>query len=183
MLSVVASLTPYSDYNQSPRNMYQCQMAKQTMGTPLQALPHRTDTKLYRIQSPQTPIARTDKYNDYCMDEYPNGTNAVVGCLLPAAWGARCSPAHCPPHLCIGGGGGGAWLRCAVAAGGQRSGGPVPGLRLQTRPASVACRAPPWSFCPPPARPRCLLRFGRMPPPPTHRWLCWRTPALTWRTP
>ncbi len=36
MLSVVASLTPYSDYNQSPRNMYQCQMGKQTMGTPLQ---------------------------------------------------------------------------------------------------------------------------------------------------
>ena len=34
MLSVVASLTPYSDYNQSPRNMYQCQMGKQPMGTP-----------------------------------------------------------------------------------------------------------------------------------------------------
>ncbi len=36
MLSVVAGLTPYSDYNQSPRNMYQCQMGKQTMGTPVQ---------------------------------------------------------------------------------------------------------------------------------------------------
>ncbi len=39
MLSVVASLTPYSDYNQSPRNMYQCQMGKQTMGTPVQVPP------------------------------------------------------------------------------------------------------------------------------------------------
>ena len=38
MLSVVASLTPYSDFNQSPRNMYQCQMGKQTMGTPSQVL-------------------------------------------------------------------------------------------------------------------------------------------------
>ena len=38
MLSIVASLTPFSDYNQSPRNMYQCQMAKQTMGTPVPAL-------------------------------------------------------------------------------------------------------------------------------------------------
>ena len=36
MLSVVASQTPYSDFNQSPRNMYQCQMGKQTMGTPSQ---------------------------------------------------------------------------------------------------------------------------------------------------
>eukprot|EP00798_Chlamydomonas_sp_ICE-L_P010691 gene10691-12383_t len=81
MLSVVASMTPYSDYNQSPRNMYQCQMAKQTMGTPLQALQHRTDTKLYRIQNPQTPIARTRKYNEYHMDECPNGTNAIVAVL------------------------------------------------------------------------------------------------------
>jgi DNA-directed RNA polymerase beta subunit len=62
MLSVVASMTPYSDYNQSPRNMYQCQMGKQTMGTPAQALQHRTDTKLYRIQTPQTPIARTERW-------------------------------------------------------------------------------------------------------------------------
>lgn len=48
MLSVVASLTPYSDFNQSPRNMYQCQMGKQTMGTPSQvctwlAAPSMTD--------------------------------------------------------------------------------------------------------------------------------------------
>lgn len=41
MLSVVASMTPYSDYNQSPRNMYQCQMGKQTMGTPAQAINYR----------------------------------------------------------------------------------------------------------------------------------------------
>lgn len=61
MLSVIASLTPYSDYNQSPRNMYQCQMGKQTMGTPAVALQHRTDTKLYRLLTPQTPIARTSK--------------------------------------------------------------------------------------------------------------------------
>lgn len=28
MLSVVACLIPFSDHNQSPRNMYQCQMGK-----------------------------------------------------------------------------------------------------------------------------------------------------------
>ena len=33
VLSLVASMTPFSDMNQSPRNMYQCQMGKQTMGT------------------------------------------------------------------------------------------------------------------------------------------------------
>lgn len=27
ILSVVANLTPFSDFNQSPRNMYQCQVS------------------------------------------------------------------------------------------------------------------------------------------------------------
>eukprot|EP00897_Mesotaenium_endlicherianum_P006739 jgi/Mesen1/6093/ME000031S05363 len=81
MLSVVASLTPWSDYNQSPRNMYQCQMGKQTMGVPMQAFPHRVDNKFYRLQTPQTPIARTEAFKEYHMDDFPTGTNAVVAVL------------------------------------------------------------------------------------------------------
>lgn len=50
ILSVIASLTPFSDHNQSPRNMYQCQMGKQTMGTPFHSFPYRVDNKVYRIQ-------------------------------------------------------------------------------------------------------------------------------------
>ncbi len=47
MLSFIASLTPFSDNNQSPRNMYQCQMGKQSMGTPAHSLtPHKTDYKV-----------------------------------------------------------------------------------------------------------------------------------------
>eukprot|EP00559_Dactyliosolen_fragilissimus_P003415 CAMPEP_0184857366 /NCGR_PEP_ID=MMETSP0580-20130426/2536_1 /TAXON_ID=1118495 /ORGANISM="Dactyliosolen fragilissimus" /LENGTH=1332 /DNA_ID=CAMNT_0027352931 /DNA_START=45 /DNA_END=4043 /DNA_ORIENTATION=- len=81
MLSLIASLTPFSDYNQSPRNMYQCQMGKQTMGTPCHSLPHRADNKLYRLQTPQAPIAQTARHGEFKMDEYPNGTNAVVAVL------------------------------------------------------------------------------------------------------
>ena len=36
MLSIIAALTPFQNHNQSPRCMYQCQMLKQTMGTPYQ---------------------------------------------------------------------------------------------------------------------------------------------------
>ena len=79
MLSLIASLTPFSDQNQSPRNMYQCQMGKQTMGTPCHSLPYRSDNKLYRLQTPQAPIVQTAVHGKYKMDEYPNGTNAVVG--------------------------------------------------------------------------------------------------------
>ncbi|KAJ8755444.1 hypothetical protein K2173_019242 [Erythroxylum novogranatense] len=81
MLSVVANLTPWSDHNQSPRNMYQCQMAKQTMGFSLQSLPFRADQKLYHLQTPQSPIVRTSAYTKYNIDEYPNGTNAIVAVL------------------------------------------------------------------------------------------------------
>jgi DNA-directed RNA polymerase I subunit RPA2 len=79
MLSLIANLTPFSDQNQSPRNMYQCQMGKQTMGTPCHALPYRPDNKLYRLQTPQAPIVQTSIHGKYKMDDYPNGTNAIVG--------------------------------------------------------------------------------------------------------
>ncbi|POY71224.1 putative DNA-directed RNA polymerase [Rhodotorula taiwanensis] len=81
VLSLLANLTPFSDYNQSPRNMYQCQMSKQTMGTPSTALQRRTDNKLYRLQTGQTPIVRPDLHNTYGMDGYPNGTNAIVAVI------------------------------------------------------------------------------------------------------
>lgn len=81
MLSLIASLTPFSDYNQSPRNMYQCQMGKQTMGTPCHSFPQRSDNKLYRLQNPQAPVVQTSRHGEFKMDEYPNGTNAVVAVL------------------------------------------------------------------------------------------------------
>ncbi|KAL0379916.1 UNVERIFIED_CONTAM: DNA-directed RNA polymerase I subunit [Sesamum angustifolium] len=81
ILSVVGNLTPWSDHNQSPRNMYQCQMGKQTMGFSCQALIARADQKLYHLQTPQTPIVRTKTYEKYNIDDYPLGTNAIVAVL------------------------------------------------------------------------------------------------------
>ncbi|KAG1649768.1 DNA-directed RNA polymerase I subunit RPA2 [Nymphon striatum] len=81
MLSALASLVPYSDFNQSPRNMYQCQMAKQTMGTPLHAYPFRSDNKLYCTQTPQAPLVRPIMYDYYDVDNYCLGTNAIVAVI------------------------------------------------------------------------------------------------------
>lgn len=61
--------------------MYQCQMSKQTMGTPGTSIAHRTDNKLYRIQTGQTPIVRPPLYNAYGLDNFPNGMNAVVAII------------------------------------------------------------------------------------------------------
>ncbi|KAK1420343.1 hypothetical protein QVD17_21860 [Tagetes erecta] len=81
ILSVVGNLTPWSDHNQSPRNMYQCQMAKQTMGFSSQGINCRADQKLYHLQTPQTPIVRTATYEKFRIDDSPLGTNAIVAVL------------------------------------------------------------------------------------------------------
>uniref|UniRef100_A0A8D0HDK0 DNA-directed RNA polymerase subunit beta n=1 Tax=Sphenodon punctatus TaxID=8508 RepID=A0A8D0HDK0_SPHPU len=81
MLSVVANFIPFSDHNQSPRNMYQCQMGKQTMGFPLLTFQERSDNKLYRLQTPQSPLVRPYMYDYYNMDNYPIGTNAIVAVI------------------------------------------------------------------------------------------------------
>ena len=81
ILSILANQTPFSDFNQSPRNMYQCQMSKQTMGTPGTSIRYRTDNKTYRLQTGQTPIVRPPLYNEYGLDNFPNGTNAVVAVI------------------------------------------------------------------------------------------------------
>jgi DNA-directed RNA polymerase I subunit RPA2 len=81
ILSILANMTPFSDFNQSPRNMYQCQMGKQAMGTPGAALRYRTDNKAYRLQTGQTPIVRPPLYNEYGLDNFPNGMNAVVAVI------------------------------------------------------------------------------------------------------
>jgi DNA-directed RNA polymerase I subunit RPA2 len=56
-------------------------MGKQTMGTPVTALQHRTDNKLYRLQTGQSPVVRPVLHNTYAMDSFPNGTNAVVAVI------------------------------------------------------------------------------------------------------
>ena len=81
MLSLLASLIPYSDFNQSPRNMYCCQMKKQTMGTACHSLKYRSENKMYTITTPQTPFCRNEIYDKFQLDEYPLGTNAVVAVI------------------------------------------------------------------------------------------------------
>jgi DNA-directed RNA polymerase I subunit RPA2 len=56
-------------------------MGKQTMGTPSTAIQHRTDNKLYRLQTGQTPVVRPKLHNAYAMDAFPNGTNAIVAVI------------------------------------------------------------------------------------------------------
>ena len=80
-LSNIASLIPLPDYNQSPRNMYQCQMGKQSMGTACHNWNEQAETKLYRLQTPATPLFRPVHYDNIGLDDFAMGVNAIVGVL------------------------------------------------------------------------------------------------------
>jgi DNA-directed RNA polymerase I subunit RPA2 len=51
------------------------------MGFPLYSMERRTDNKTYRIQTPQKPIVQNRRHEEYQMDEYPMGTNAILACV------------------------------------------------------------------------------------------------------
>ncbi|GIX64657.1 DNA-directed RNA polymerase I RPA2 [Babesia caballi] len=81
ILSVTAALTPFSNHNQSPRNMYQCQMLKQSMGVPYHCEQFRSDVKAYRLLFPQKPLVTTEEFRKMKYDDYPTGMNAVVAVI------------------------------------------------------------------------------------------------------
>nr|CAD7596147.1 unnamed protein product [Timema genevievae] len=80
-LSNLACLIPLPDCNQSPRNMYQCQMGKQTMGTPCHTWNLQSETKMYRLQTPASPFFRPAHYDKVNLDDFAMGTNAIVAVI------------------------------------------------------------------------------------------------------
>ncbi|KAF7272577.1 hypothetical protein GWI33_014650 [Rhynchophorus ferrugineus] len=80
-MSNLAQLIPMPDCNQSPRNMYQCQMGKQTMGTPCHNWDLQSETKLYRLQTPSTPLFRPVHHDEISLDDFAMGTNAIVAVI------------------------------------------------------------------------------------------------------
>lgn len=61
--------------------MYQCQMGKQTMGTPCVNWPEQASNKLYRLLTPNTPLFRPVHYDNIDLDNFPMGLNAVVAVI------------------------------------------------------------------------------------------------------
>ena len=92
IFSLVSSLTPFPDFNQSPRNMYQCQMGKQTMGIPSQTLPYRADNKLYVLNGGQVMHTHTThKHNTQTQhtNKHTTQNNSLYAMLKEASPLAR----------------------------------------------------------------------------------------------
>ena len=82
ILSILAGSIPFSNLNQSPRNIYQCQMAKQSIGIPFYTFWRRNDSKNYLLLAPQIPIVRNKVVQDGLkLDHFPNGFNACISII------------------------------------------------------------------------------------------------------
>ncbi|OQS54993.1 acr-2 [Ecytonucleospora hepatopenaei] len=84
MFSTLANCISFGDHNPSPRNMYQCQMAKQAMGLPAYNQFSRTDNKAYTINYLQEPFIRTKGYEK--VEKWPIGFNCIVAVLSYTAY-------------------------------------------------------------------------------------------------
>ena len=81
MLGISASLTPYPEHSQGPRNVYQACMGKQALGVYTLSHRHRFDTVAHTLQNPQRRIVSTEVGEFSGTEGMASGSNCVIAIL------------------------------------------------------------------------------------------------------
>jgi DNA-directed RNA polymerase subunit B len=81
ILGTCASLIPYAEHNQSPRNSYESAMSKQALGIYAVNFPFRSDSRSHILHYPQTPLVQTKPMDVIGYNLRPSGQNCVVAVL------------------------------------------------------------------------------------------------------
>ena len=81
ILGAGASIIPYPEHNQSPRNTYESAMAKQSLGFSSPMMNTSTYVRQHLMLYPQTPIVTTQAMGLLGLDKRPAGQNCVVAVL------------------------------------------------------------------------------------------------------
>ncbi|MDH3657469.1 MAG: DNA-directed RNA polymerase subunit B [Nitrosopumilus sp.] len=81
ILGAGASIIPYPEHNQSPRNTYESAMAKQSLGFSTPMMNTSTYVRQHFMLYPQTPIVNTKAMKLLGLEDRPAGQNCVVAVL------------------------------------------------------------------------------------------------------
>lgn len=81
MLSIMASVIPFANHSQSPRNAYQSSMGKQAIGIPSEAFKYRYDTTLHVLDYAQQQLTRSEMVNVIKFNEMNHGAMPIVAIM------------------------------------------------------------------------------------------------------
>lgn len=78
MFGILASLIPFPEYNQSPRNTYQCAQGKQSISVYARNHKKRFDKTSHILEYPNKPLVTTRIADILSLEQMPTGTNFIV---------------------------------------------------------------------------------------------------------